>query len=464
MAKSRPFAYNTGTTISGTDQCGSIAIGVTSQDYSINPGGVKWWMGPDESTQYIIAQPVSGMTQPTPVSGVTAGIGFYGSGALTDPSFLSVVNSIAREKGQTPFGTVSDASTWLSINNYWTTYVYVAAYLKYKLSYLSALNTLTGTYWNWGFNTHGRLGTNSLVNQCTPVSVLGAQKTFCEIIAGFAIDNRGQLWGWGYNTYSQGGFGAGDKSTPVSIWGAKKTFCKLASTGTFHALDYKGAIWSWGFAPYGQVGNNTAAQTNTPTKIYGNKTFCTIGPGGADMAIDNYGQLWTWGYNAQGQVGDNTIINKCTPVSVMGAKKTFCKIFGIGNTSHALDNYGQIWSWGYNLNGELGNNSTVSQKTPVSILGAKKTFCQIGGSSAIDYHGQVWCWGDNTAGNAGDNTTTNRSTPVSILGAKKTFCTIYGSMGVDVNGYVWAWGANTSYTLGNNTNTSKLTPVRVCTL
>lgn len=45
MATTRPFAVNTGTTISGTTQIGHLAIGVAVQDYSANPGGVKWWMG-----------------------------------------------------------------------------------------------------------------------------------------------------------------------------------------------------------------------------------------------------------------------------------------------------------------------------------------------------------------------------------------------------------------------------------
>ena len=35
-------------------------------------------------------------------------------------------------------------------------------------------------------------------------------------------------------------------------------------------------------------------------------------------------QMWVWGFNANGQLGDNSLINKCTPVSIQGFKKTFC--------------------------------------------------------------------------------------------------------------------------------------------
>ena len=51
----RPFAYNTGSAINGTDQIGDLAIGVDPDDYSKDPGGIKWWNGPDEDLGYVIA-------------------------------------------------------------------------------------------------------------------------------------------------------------------------------------------------------------------------------------------------------------------------------------------------------------------------------------------------------------------------------------------------------------------------
>ena len=78
MAITTPLAYNPSLSpISGTDQVGTLAVGITEQDYSTDPGGVKWWMGANEENGYVIAVPVSGNTQPTPISGVTASVGFY---------------------------------------------------------------------------------------------------------------------------------------------------------------------------------------------------------------------------------------------------------------------------------------------------------------------------------------------------------------------------------------------------
>ena len=69
MATTTPLAYNTGSTISGTIQVGNLAVGTTVQDYSSNLGGVTWWMGPNEELGYVIAKPISGNTQPTPILG-----------------------------------------------------------------------------------------------------------------------------------------------------------------------------------------------------------------------------------------------------------------------------------------------------------------------------------------------------------------------------------------------------------
>jgi hypothetical protein len=123
MATTRPFAYNTGAPISGTDQVGDLAVGVTDQEYSSNIGGVTWWMGPDEELGYVIAVPVSSNTQPTPIGGVFASVGFYRTDDFTDSSFISIAEYVANEYG-TPqtFSTAIQASNWLTNNGFWNSY------------------------------------------------------------------------------------------------------------------------------------------------------------------------------------------------------------------------------------------------------------------------------------------------------------------------------------------------------
>lgn len=118
MATSRSFAYNTGSSIAGTEQIGTLAIGTPSAGYSGT--GLEWWNGPDEDLGYVIAQSVPGDTQPTPVSGVSASVGFFRSSALTENSFVALANVIAGPAG--PFASGSSAKTWLNNNGYWTSF------------------------------------------------------------------------------------------------------------------------------------------------------------------------------------------------------------------------------------------------------------------------------------------------------------------------------------------------------
>jgi alpha-tubulin suppressor-like RCC1 family protein len=334
-----------------------------------------------------------------------------------------------------------------------------------------------GRAWGWGFNSTGQLGDNSVTSQRTPVSVLGAVKTFCQIAAGgshtVAIDKNGRAWAWGANTTGQlGDNSVTSQRTPVSVLGAVKTFCQIAAGGSHTvAIDKNGRAWAWGLNTTGQLGDNSTTLKLTPVSVLGAvKTFCKIAAGDIHtVAIDKNGRAWAWGFNNNGRLGDNSVTSRLTPVSVLGAVKTFCQIAAGGSHTVAIDKNGIVWGWGLNSGGQLGNNAILSQRTPVSVLGAVKTFCQIaaGGSYtvAIDKNGRAWAWGFNSTGQLGDNSVTSRLTPVSVLGAVKTFCQIEAgsnhTVAIDKNGRAWVWGVNTGGQLGDNSVTSKLTPVSV---
>jgi hypothetical protein len=122
MSTARPFAYNTGSTISGQSQIGDLAIGVGGINFSQGEGGVRWWNGPDEDLGYCIGFPQSGGTQPTPeVPTEFAYVQFWRSEFLTEESFVELANYIAA--GTQNFTGGTDAVVWLNSNGYWTSYV-----------------------------------------------------------------------------------------------------------------------------------------------------------------------------------------------------------------------------------------------------------------------------------------------------------------------------------------------------
>jgi hypothetical protein len=86
MATARPFSYNIGDPIPGTEQLGDLAIGQPTTGFTSNP---QFWNGPDEELGYVIAAPVSGDTQPTPLS-LTWDPNYAGTGIV-----LSSGNTVA---------------------------------------------------------------------------------------------------------------------------------------------------------------------------------------------------------------------------------------------------------------------------------------------------------------------------------------------------------------------------------
>jgi hypothetical protein len=164
MATSRPFAYNPippGSEISGTTQFVNLAIGVLNEQYDANYGGVKWWQGPDEDLGYIICQPIPPNTQPTPISGLTASVGFYRTTAFTDSAFLLLCNKLPARKNQPKFQTTNEALVWLTANGYWTNYI---AQTPTPTPTLTPTPTTTSTYYYYSIKKY------DCNNNCTYVS------------------------------------------------------------------------------------------------------------------------------------------------------------------------------------------------------------------------------------------------------------------------------------------------------
>jgi hypothetical protein len=136
MATTRPFSYNTGSPIDGTIQVGDLAVGYPTTGYT----GMEWWNGPDEDLGYVIAQPVSGDTQPTPIPGVTASVGFFRTSGFNDNEFVDITNILLNSNYNNPV----EASSALTTNGYWNSYISPVLFLDAgnSLSYSGS-----GTVW-----------------------------------------------------------------------------------------------------------------------------------------------------------------------------------------------------------------------------------------------------------------------------------------------------------------------------
>ena len=114
---SRQFAYNpTKSSISGTTNIGTLCVGNSPLDYSSNPGGLTWWMGPEETTKFIITKDFPAGNRKTPLGNV--GTVFFKKCDKNESAFINLVNHISG----TTQANANDALYWLSANGYWTSY------------------------------------------------------------------------------------------------------------------------------------------------------------------------------------------------------------------------------------------------------------------------------------------------------------------------------------------------------
>ena len=142
------------------------------------------------------------------------------------------------------------------------------------------------------------------------------------------------------------------------------------------------------------------------------------GGGGATFYIDEEGQLYAWGKNDQGQLGDGTTENRLSPVAVMTDKK-WAQVAGDDfGRKYGIDEEGGLWSWGSRKTRPSSDSDTTPpQLTPERIMPNKK-FCRIEAgwgeyrhfALALDVNGGLWVWGDNYYGQLGQGGETSGTT------------------------------------------------------
>jgi alpha-tubulin suppressor-like RCC1 family protein len=286
------------------------------------------------------------------------------------------------------------------------------------------------------------------------------------------IGNR--LWKWGWNLNGQIGDETQgyytDKKSPVqTISGG--TNWKMATSGdsVTAAIKTDGTLWMWGYNNNGQLADNTRTSKSSPIQtIAGGTNWKQVSAGGHVAAIKTDGTLWLWGYNLYGQLGDNTSTNQSSPVQTISGGTNWKSITSGVYTTVAIKTDGTLWTWGQNYYGQLGDNSSgTNRSSPIQTISGGtnwKTVCVGNGSvAAIKTDGTLWMWGDNSNGLLGDNTMVLRSSPVQTVAGGtnwKQAVTLNHTAAIKTDGTLWVWGLNVYGQLGNNNVIKYSSPVQ----
>lgn len=236
-----------------------------------------------------------------------------------------------------------------------------------------------------------------------------------------------------------------------------------------------GRLWAWGTNYVGKLGDNSTTRKSSPvqTAAFGTNWLKPASSSATNTrtaaAIKDDGTLWTWGYNINGQLGDNTSSNKSSPIQTVAGGTSWSDVSCGYSFISAVKKDGTLWCWGRNLFGQIGDNTTTDKSSPVQTLTFATNWAST--SAAIDYvagiktDGTLWLWGRNYWGNLGDGTRTDKSSPVqtAALGTNwsQVSCGQRSVVAVKTDGSIWSWGDNGYGQLGDNTTDAKSSPVQV---
>jgi alpha-tubulin suppressor-like RCC1 family protein len=282
----------------------------------------------------------------------------------------------------------------------------------------------------WGYNGYGQLGHGTGPDSSTPITVRGLARGVSAISAGSshtcALTSRGGVKCWGLNNAGQlGSESALHQPTPVAVDGLATGVAAIAAGGLHTcALMNGGGVKCWGWNYFGQVGNGSRDEDIlSPVDVAGLATgvkAISAGYRHTCALTSAGGGVRCWGLNEDGQLGDDSTTDSRTPVGVYELASGVTAISaGYGHTC-AVTSRGGVKCWGSNRWGQLGNGAsrTISD-FPVDVTGLGSGVSAVSAGSshtcAITSGGGVKCWGYNGEGQLGNDSTTNSSTPVDVV-------------------------------------------------
>lgn len=230
---------------------------------------------------------------------------------------------------------------------------------------------------------------------------------------------------WGSNLSGQLGNGLADPNRTPELVPNLSFVTRVAAGGGFSlALRQDGMVWAWGSNECGQLGLANAGNVLTPTPIPGLARVIQIAAGSRfSLAIDEDGDVWAWGANDRGQLGNGSRTAGCRAEPQRISLPMPATAIAAGNAhAVALLEDGRVFAWGDNAEGQVGADmaepymlvpTLVGSPLPGGIVAVGTGWVH---TLAVDSNFDVWAWGFNGSGQLGDGTTQERSTPARVPG------------------------------------------------
>ena len=374
----------------------------------------------------------------------------------------------------------------------------------------SVLLTTNGEVYTFGYNENGQLGLGIKTNVTIPTKT--NMTNIMEISAGrnhtVVLGANRVLYSTGSNSNGQLGIGTKDDKLLFTEITKVQDMMSISSGNTYNvAIKYDGNVYGWGDYYHGTASVKTKTNSRVPVKIgndssYAEEPEITVNVNGAkqiqitpkysfNVFKEDNEEDSDFQYESLNEdiatVGENGLVTgvkvgttwiKVKEVAtgkenivivrvIESDSKYASKIAGGDGYAAVLKADGSIWGFGYNSDGQLGNDKLAPINVP-SQTNILATYKQIEAGKkftiALREDGTVWAWGDNTYGQLGQGNRVSAKKPVQVQNLTNIVSVAAGdnhAIAIDKLGNVYTWGLNSKGQLGNRTTETVSIPEKI---
>lgn len=263
----------------------------------------------------------------------------------------------------------------------------VQALRSQRVKFLAASNgcehmialTETGLAYSWGYNDRGQLGHENLTTKIHIPKLIESLKDKKLAFAAVSyhhsaiVADTGELYTFGMNDCGQLGLDhTQHQSTPQLVKALEGHEVTMVSCGLYHTMICTsiGELYSCGKNDYGQLGLGHSRLVKSPTLVsLPNEMICFIASGYYhSIAVSTTGRTFAFGRNDYGQLGIGTKIHQNVPsvVALSASTRMLRATCGCYHTV-LLSEQGQVYVFGRNNKGQLGNRGSADSLLPVPL-------------------------------------------------------------------------------------------------
>ena len=281
---------------------------------------------------------------------------------------------------------------------------------------------------------------------------------------GYARDSTGSIYVWGDNQFGQLGKGY---ANPEFSPNYPKEFVTRNEAIDLNKISDVEASSNYSFLVMEDgtlfgVGNNSYLSLACGEGIFSThrrvelpeKPIAIANGFGHVLALTEKGEVYAWGRNNKGQVGNGSTRHVMTPVKL--PLQNIIQICGGGQFSLALDRDGHLWGWGDNEFHALSGSNEAYIAYPFVLDTGNIEIASIEAGSGhivvLDKQGKVWAWGRNDVYQSGIESKGKPVIQPSVVSLPfpAVSLTTYNSQNYAIlsNGSLWSWGNNGRGQLG----------------